>query len=153
MQLNTTPWRVRRIGEAFRDGGMDAAKTLKWGAGRPLKQMNFAEGEIEEMVSVPMLYQLAGMSLQARAEQISHQLDKDLKASELRKLYAGRGITKQVVRPSFSGGQSLPEMEQVSALQGLATEVGWYLEQGYEIVQIDECTFGPNQYCNKQWAR
>ena len=56
-QLNTTPWRVRRIGEAFRDGGMEGAKALKWGAGRPLKQMNFAEGEIEEMVSVPILYQ------------------------------------------------------------------------------------------------
>ena len=54
--MNTSTWKVRRIGEAYRAGGMDAAKALKWGAGRPLKQMNFAEGEIEEMVSVPMLY-------------------------------------------------------------------------------------------------
>ena len=35
--LDTTPAKVRRIGEAYRHGGIEAAKSLKWGAGRPLK--------------------------------------------------------------------------------------------------------------------
>ena len=92
--LNTQPFKVRRIGKAYRHGGMDAALGLKWGAGRPLKQMNFQEGDIERMVSVPTLYEQAGMNIEARAQQISQELGQELKASELRKLYAGRGITK-----------------------------------------------------------
>ena len=94
MLLDTQPSKVRRIGEAYRRGGLEAAKALKWGAGRPLKQMHFAEGDIERMVSVPTLYEQAGMNIEARAQQISQELGQELKASELRKLYAGRGITK-----------------------------------------------------------
>ena len=71
--------------------------------------MSFDEGEIEHMVSRPTMYAQAGLSLGARATQISEELGKELKPWELRKLYSGRGISRQIVRSSFSGGEVLPE--------------------------------------------
>ena len=49
--LNITQEQVKRIVKAFKEGGLPAAKALKWGAGRPCKKMDFRPEEIERMVS------------------------------------------------------------------------------------------------------
>ena len=115
--------------------------------------MPFDEEEIEHMVSRPTMYSQAGMGLGARAQQFSEELGKELKPWELRQLYKGRGITKQSVRSSFASGQVLPPHQQLSSLEQLALEVDWFRSNNFEVVQIDECTFGPNAYANKQWAQ
>ena len=54
--LRITPYQVRRVVNAWKSGGIQAARDLKWGAGRPLKSMNFSQEEIEDIVSRPTMY-------------------------------------------------------------------------------------------------
>ena len=76
-----------------------------------------------------------------------------MKAEELRMLYKGRGITKQKVWSSFASGNLLPPIEQEAALDDLKEQVFRLRFANYEVVQIDECTFGPNQYGADHWAQ
>ena len=102
--LDITPAQVKRIANAFKEGGLPAAKALEWKVGRPIKRMNFTPKEIEKMVSRKTMYAHAGLAIQARAKAISRETGHEIKACELRQLYKGRGITKQAVRSSFATG-------------------------------------------------
>ena len=54
--LRITPYQVKRVVNAWKSGGIQAARDLKWGAGRPLKPMDFTQDEIEDIVSRPTMY-------------------------------------------------------------------------------------------------
>ena len=69
--LKITPYQVRRVVTAYKRGGLEATRALKWGAGRPRKPMKFTQEDFEYMVSRPTMYAQAGMSLKARAKEIS----------------------------------------------------------------------------------
>ena len=92
--LDITPNQVDKVLKAWKQGGILAARKLRYGAGRPLKEKDFTVKEIEYMVSRSTMYSQAGLSLKARAKQISDETGKDIKTCELSKLYKGRGITK-----------------------------------------------------------
>jgi transposase len=115
--LGTTAARVKRIAKAYRLGGINGANALNWVAGRPLKPTGFCQDQIEEMVSRPTMYNQAGLSMSTRADQVSQQYGTLVTKEELRRLYHGRGITRQSIRPSYAAGniplQSVQHTEMV----------------------------------------
>ena len=82
-------------------GGDTAVEKLRWGGGRPLKVHGLTQQEIDDIVSKPRLIDEIGMSLQAKACKVTHETGKQVNADQIRKLYSGRGITRQfpMVRP------------------------------------------------------
>jgi transposase len=104
------------------------------------------------MVSRPTMYSQAGLSMGTRAQQVSQQFGKLVSKEDLRHLYHGRGITRQSVRSSYTAGNIPSQPEQLVGMQRLQAEIGGYVQNDFEIVQIDECTFGANQYSGKHWA-
>ena len=76
--LGITPSQVDKVLKAWKQGGLEAARRIRYGAGRPLKEKDFTADEIECMVSEPTMYSQAGLSLKARAKEISIKIEKDL---------------------------------------------------------------------------
>ena len=86
---------VSRIAKAFRTGGEAQVQALRWGRGRPLKNLFFTQVEIDHMVSRATLNSQIGKTLKDRAREFSQHFGKQINAAELRSFYRGRGITMQ----------------------------------------------------------
>ena len=77
--LGLTPYAVRRIAKAYEKGGDAEVENLRWGRGRPVKNLFFSQQEIDNMVSRTTLNQQVGMSLKARAEAFTIRFGKEIK--------------------------------------------------------------------------
>ena len=69
--LGLTPYAVRKIMVAYEQGGEEEVSLLRWGAGRPAKNLFLSQEQLDHMVSKTTLNLQVGMSLKARALQYS----------------------------------------------------------------------------------
>jgi hypothetical protein len=65
--LGCTRHHIDKMVKAYKQGGDDAVRGLRWTRGRPPKFLGFSQEEIDTMVSRLTLMTQAGMSLKARA--------------------------------------------------------------------------------------
>ena len=72
---------------------------LNWIRGRPPKNSFFTQAEIDQMVSRATLNKQLGLSMKARAQELSIRFRKPLKTWQLREFYRGRSVTLQVAKP------------------------------------------------------
>ena len=93
--LGLTTRAVRRITKAYEKGGQEEVDKLRWGPGRPVKNLFLSEAEIDYMVSRTTLNHQVGMGLKARALELSQRFGKPINAYQLRTFYKGRGISLQ----------------------------------------------------------
>ena len=78
-ELGLTYYAVRKIARAYEAGGEKAVEQLNWIRGHPLKNSFFTQTEIDQMVSRVTLNKQLGMSLRARAQELSVRFRKPLK--------------------------------------------------------------------------
>ena len=91
--LGLTPYAVRRIAKAYEKGGQAEVDQLRWGAGRPVKDLFLNQSQIDHMVSKTTLTRQTGMSMKQRALQFSTLFKTDISVYQLKGFYKGRGIT------------------------------------------------------------
>ena len=65
--LGLTPRAVQRITKAYEEEGQEGVDKLRWGRGRPVKNLFLDQYQIDIMVSRYTLNHQVGMSLKARA--------------------------------------------------------------------------------------
>ena len=91
--LGMTEHAVRRIAKAYEKGGQAEVDNLRWGRGRPVKNLFLKQSQIDYMVSKTTLTQQVGMSLKDRALVFSKLFKRDINVYQLKSFYKGRGIT------------------------------------------------------------
>lgn len=62
-QLNTTPYKLKRLLEAYWNGGEEALKQMQWGSGAPLKKLSLTDAQISKIVARETLTAQAHLSL------------------------------------------------------------------------------------------
>ena len=99
------------------------------------------------------LYAQVGLSLKARAQQLSLRIGRPVSTYLLRRIYKIMGVTQQ--RLSHRHGPAsgpAPAEQQEAHIRWLQGQVDQHLRLGYEVVQVDECTFSPHKYYERHWA-
>ena len=151
--IRSTPHAVRRVLKAFKEGGLSAVKALRWTRGRPKKEDPISGEDWQWATDKGTLYAQVGLTLKARALMLSNRVGRSVKPWELRRLYRMSGVTQQ--RLSHRHGPlrgPAPSEEQEQHIRWLQAQVNQHLRLGFEVVQVDECTFSPHKYNNKHWA-
>ena len=76
--LGLTPRAVRRITKAYEKEGQEGVDKLRWGKGRPVKNLFLDEYQMDIMVSRYTLNHQVGMSMKARALAFSQRWGKQI---------------------------------------------------------------------------
>ena len=95
--LKCTPHAVRRVVKAFQSGGLATVRALRWQRGRPVKPLPLSTEDWAWAWATDKgtLYAQVGLSLKARAHQLSIRIGRPVKPWELRRLYRLSGVTQQ----------------------------------------------------------
>ena len=100
----------------------------------------------------------AGLSLPERVEDFNARWRQGTPKGEqitlyqLRKIYGGMQITQQRVQPRVGRPKLESPQDQAMKLAGTMREVQHLIDQGYELLQLDESTFNANAYIDRAWA-
>ena len=88
---------IRRIRDAFDEGGMEAVHALKWGPGARIKEKLTTE-EVAWLVQPETLKHQAHMSIAQRTGAFNAKFEKEIKFYDVRNLFRGVGISRQRFR-------------------------------------------------------
>ena len=143
---------VRRIARAYEEGGEAAVEELNWVRGRPIKNSFFTAAEIDKIVSRATLNRQLGMSMKARAAELSRRFKKPLKVWKLREFYRGRGVTLQVAKPRLGPETLGTELDQLKRIRQLQEDVQDAIDEELELFCIDECVFNTKSGKRSSWA-
>ena len=117
--LGTSRGAIYKVAKAYTEGGEEAVKRLRWGGGRPIKNIFLSQAQMDFMVSRRTLTLQIGLSLKARALQFSLRWKKSISATQLRALYRGRGVTLQVPQVRMGPVTLGTDEEQMEAIKSL----------------------------------
>ena len=150
--LGLSSYAVRRIAKAFEKGGAAEVEGLRWGRGRPTKNVFLEQHEIDFMVSRTTLNHQVGMSLQARALQFSQRFKRPISRDLLRSFYAGRGVTFQLPQVRLGPKTLDPPEAQMARVERQQQEVAEARKEGRELICIDESIFSSKGAKRPLWA-
>ena len=122
--------------------------------GRPAKhgpELISIEG-LHQITSRPVLRSQVGWSLRARAQYANNHFGCNLSRYQIRNLYRLQGVTKQRVQPDIAPRKYKPDAEQLEGLNAVRGAVQQARDDGFEILQYDQCVFSANKYKTHQWA-
>ena len=120
--------------------------------GRPPKDLTLTAEHYEWWLSKPSLTHSVGMPLKARLAEFNRLFGMDMKMHNARSIYKINNITNQLIRPRCGRPKLKHADVQHMEMQLVKDEVRRHLDDGYEVVQMDECLFQCDSKRGRAWA-
>ena len=152
--LGTTTGNVRKALKQGPEPKVSEQPHYLFNKGRPHKHLPLTEQSRTWLLGRNTLRSQAGMSLDARAQEFNRRFpDAKITKRDLRDLYRGGCVSYQMMISRLGGPKLKPYDVQMARLEGLKAKYLELVKEGYEVFQLDECTFAPNHYKNYAWSQ
>ena len=145
--LGASQHSVKRVLEAYQEGGAEKVRGLSWGSDALQKQFPTA-AQVEWLCCEETLKVQVSHSFQARADIMNYTWGTNLQAADITEIFEANGVTNQqfVLRVGHPTPTPAKMLEQQQKIDGARTKVQKLLAAGYEVFQLDACTLSPGSY-------
>jgi transposase len=153
-RLGTTTHRLKTYLRALLDAppGTDLSSIQQPALGRPRKQLGLNEENINHIISRDTLRLQTGWSLAQRAMHINQRFGSRLNTDDLRKIYKNYGVSKQKLVAQLQPPMYKPAGIQQAELEVVKARYQQAMDDGFEVLQYDQCLFSANRYEQHHWA-
>ena len=148
--FGTTMYTIRKLLMSVHDD--EAFSKLRWGKGRPEKQLGLSQEQRSWLTSRRTLKQQVGKSLSTRAKLANEAFGSNINDKDLRKIYRIGRITKQKIQSQLKPKNSLTVPQQLAAISKLKAELRAHVVQRAHLMQYDACLFSLRSFNREQWA-
>jgi transposase len=150
--LGCSRWTINKMVKTFADGGVDAVGKIEWGSGRPMKFHGLTQEEMNTAVAKQTTNSQAGMSMTARAAQLTIKTGKTISPEQLRRLYHGRSVSTQLpVKRLWKPKLPPPEVQRKEIYLANLRYLNLFYSE-YEVISCDSAIFSPRGYRHATWA-
>ena len=138
-----------RVNHIFRNGGFDAVASMKWMTSPKKLFTEVSQELVDHAVRPSTLRDQLGVSRHARCKDLERLFGTPISVSQLQRIYKAYDVQFKTIVTRLGGPKPRTQAAQIDRIAEMQWEIADCLENGIDIVQVDEAAFTGKKHINK----